>query len=57
MKPIKQKIIVDQSIEKDDSYNNMKEDNKTFINNQNKVITNTKLDNILENLKDLGILE
>lgn len=57
LKPIKQKIIVDQSIEKDDSYNNMKEDNKTFINNQNKVITNTKLDNILENLKDLGILE
>ena len=57
LKPIKQKIIVDQSIEKDDSYNNMKEDNKTFINNQHKVITNTKLDNILENLKDLGILE
>ena len=57
LKPLKQKIIVEQSVGMEDIYNNMKEDNKTFINNQNKVITNTKLDNILENLKDLGILE
>jgi hypothetical protein len=57
LKPIKQKIIVDQSVEKNDVYSNMKEENKSFINNQNKIITNTKLNNILENLKDLGILE
>jgi hypothetical protein len=57
LKPIKQKIIADQSVEKNDIYSNMKEENKSFINNQNKIITNTKLNNILENLKDLGILE
>jgi hypothetical protein len=55
-KPNKQKIIVDQSVEMNNNYATMKEENNKFINNQNRQ-NNNKLDNILENLKDLGILE
>jgi hypothetical protein len=61
LKPIKQKILNNNEIINNNKqhFNDLKNEQTNFINEQQKIINNnkSKYENILENLKSLGILE
>ena len=60
LKPLKQKIIINDYIEKNNmqNFNEMKEEQTEYINTYKKVVENNKnrYDDILSNLQNLGIL-
>jgi uncharacterized protein YbcC (UPF0753/DUF2309 family) len=58
LKPIKQKILVNSENETIQNFNDLKNDQVNFTNEQIKIINNNKnkYENILNNLKNLGIL-
>ena len=58
-KPIKQKILQDNISYESENFNELKDDQTTFINKQKKISENNKnkFDDIMNNLKKLGIIE